>query len=93
MVKQIYIDEIAQSFVSDGNVFLKLSAVIGDVDALGNDIKHSPVTLVIPITRFQAFSENIAKAKEIHLQFQQVNVELPPQETPKTTLGSPLTWS
>ena len=56
---QIFADEITQSFLSDGNVFIKLSSASGDVDALGVDIKNHVVTLIVPLNQLSNFSKNI----------------------------------
>lgn len=65
-MSQVYVDEITQSFVSDGNVFLKMGAITGDVDQAGKDIKSNPVTLIIPLTKFESFVENIVSAGDTY---------------------------
>jgi hypothetical protein len=88
-VRQIYIEELAQSFVNDENVFLKMSVTDGDVDAAGTDIKVCPVTLIIPISRFSEFVDNVAVAGQ---NYNIVNAQEPRKEVAEdsSSLGAPL---
>lgn len=67
MSSKIFLDEITQSFVSDGNVFLRLGSVTGDLDSSGKDIKDISATLVIPLVRFAAFAKNVGVAADLYV--------------------------
>lgn len=71
MTSKIYLDEILQSFVSDGNVFLRLGAITGDVDVAGNDIKEMTATLVVPLSRFGEFAKNVGIAADLYVHRQE----------------------
>lgn len=86
-MSQVYVDEITQSFVSDGNVFLKMGAVTGDVDQVGKDIKSCPVTLVIPLSKFQEFVTNMISAGEAYNMQVESEIDLAVTMSPKDTLG------
>lgn len=92
MTSKIYLDEIVQSFVSDGNVFLRLGSVTGDVDSAGKDIKDTSVTLVIPLVRLAEFAKNVGIAADLYLPKQdQVNESDEPAVTAHSNeLGLPL---
>ena len=66
MDSKVYVDEIIQSFANDGNVFLRLGAVTGDVDISGKDIKNIATTLVIPLCRFSEFAKNVGIAAQLY---------------------------
>ena len=84
MTSKIYLDEITQSFVSDGNVFLRLVSVTGDLDSSGKDIKDTSATLVIPLVRFAAFAKNVGVAADLYVPSQ--STELQPMEPAPTEL-------
>lgn len=65
-MSQIYVDEVIQSFVNDGNVFLKFGTLTGDVDASGQDLKVSPVTLIVPLSRFKELARNFNSAADAY---------------------------
>lgn len=90
MSQRIYVDEILQSFVNDGNVFLKLGAVSGDVDATGQDIREAACTLIIPLQRFGEFCKNIAVAQSLYLTSESQERESIPLPSPQVELGQPL---
>lgn len=92
MTSKIYLDEIVQSFVSDGNVFLRLGSVTGDVDSAGKDIKDTSVTLVIPLVRLAEFAKNVGIAADLY-QPKQAPVDgsvEPAAAAPLDELGLPL---
>mgnify|MGYP003346264641 CR=1 FL=1 len=66
MLISIYSDEVLQSFAAEGNVFLKLGAISGNVDQAGNDLKDIAATLIIPVSRFQDFAKNIQIAASLY---------------------------
>ena len=72
---QIYTDEITQSFLTEGNVFIKLSAVSGDLDGSGIDIKNHVASLIVPLSRFSEFSKNIQKVCDIYISQSEVQSE------------------
>lgn len=67
MIQKIYADEIIQSFISDGNVFLKLGVNSGDINQVGEDVKDIAVCIIIPLSRFQKFAANVGLAASSYL--------------------------
>lgn len=90
MDKLFYFDELTQSFVSNGNVFLKLGAISGNVDSSGQDIKSQIATLVIPLELLQIFSTNINLATQAYCgPFNEIKADaVEPTQTHR--LGQPL---
>lgn len=92
MTSKIYLDEILQSFVSDGNVFLRLGSITGDVDIAGKDIKDTSATLIIPLNRFAEFAKNVGIAADLYVSQQesvQANVQ-PNKKNPAEHVGLPI---
>ena len=89
MDNYLFFSEIEQSFVSDGNVFLKLVAPSGGVDSKNNDIKRNIVTLVIPVIKISEFSLNISRAAVAYSVGNTQNFNLP-EEVKTIELGQPL---
>ena len=89
MDNYLFFSEIEQSFVSDGNVFLKLVAPSGGLDSNNNDIKRNIVTLVIPITKIGEFAVNISRAASAYSVGNAQNIKLP-EEVKTIELGQPL---
>lgn len=66
MPNSIYADCLAQSFVSDGNVFLKLTTVSGNLSQSGRDLPELAATLIMPLSRFQDFAKNVQTAATMY---------------------------
>lgn len=89
-MKTIYIEDIIQSFVSNGNVFLLMSSPSGEVDTQGNDVGAPPVSLVIPLSKFGDFVKNVKSAGEQYVLNENKLENNKSDDGSKKYLGKPL---